>query len=78
MESGIVAINHQKYLAGDTWKCDKSPTGAHYWVGLPDTAEDGYCIFLCKHCFDARKLPITFDAALKETFKRPKVCCLGV
>jgi len=31
------------YLASNGWKCEKSPTGAHFWVGDHADMECKYC-----------------------------------
>ena len=36
------------YLAGE-WKCKKSPSGAHYWVGDEFTTT-------CKYCLEVKML----------------------
>ena len=59
MGRGYVKVNqHQKYLLGEGWKCDKSPTGAHHW------REHSHGVFYCKYCYEAKKMPYTFQEAM--------------
>jgi len=37
------------YLVSDKWKCEHSPSGAHYWL------VDGF-IMTCKFCNDTRSV----------------------
>ena len=41
-------LDHERYLKSGSWKCEKSSTGAHYW--MVDSHE-----MQCKHCLK-RKL----------------------
>jgi len=50
----------QQYVNSGSWKCDKSPTKAHWWV-----AEDSEQV--CKFCGEARK--VSKDGLI--TFSRP-------
>jgi hypothetical protein len=36
-------ISHQKYLTGDVWKCNLSPSGAHFWEVNNQNMECKYC-----------------------------------
>jgi hypothetical protein len=31
-QSSIKASENKEYIASDRWKCEKSPSGAHYWI----------------------------------------------
>jgi hypothetical protein len=31
-QSSMKASGDKEYLTSDRWKCDKSPSGAHYWI----------------------------------------------
>jgi len=42
---------HWKYIANETWKCGKSPTGAHWWEGTYSSP-----LFKCKFCDEERVL----------------------
>jgi hypothetical protein len=33
---------HAEYLNGDSWRCSRSPTGAHHWIIGSQT--------ICKYC----------------------------
>lgn len=59
---------YDDYVNGDSWKCEKSPTKAHYWQ--EGTREDGTSVFICKHCTEARKMPNTWSAALSAMAKK--------
>lgn len=50
---------HQQYLASGVWKCDKSPTGAHHWIGMDKDGPTGD--FYCKYCLDTKRLPISYE-----------------
>ena len=41
--------NFKQYLESESWKCDKSPSGAHHWIigGLEQT---------CKFCGEVREV----------------------
>ena len=58
---GRKTLTYNEYVKSDVWKCEDSPTNAHYWVQMVETeklARDGY--FCCKHCHDVREFPLTF------------------
>ena len=49
-------VDFRNYIANGLWKCDKSPTGAHYWI---EVERDGcYGLFDCKYCHESRLFPI--------------------
>jgi len=56
---------YDNYIEGGSWRCNKSPTGAHHWVELPNTSKGGRAIFLCQWCYDAKELPVTYEAGLR-------------
>lgn len=43
MKSSI-AQEHSRYITSGTWKCGKSPNGAHHWI----IDDDGRGV--CRHC----------------------------
>jgi hypothetical protein len=47
-QSSMKASGDREYLSSGRWKCDKSPSGAHYWI--IHTYQ-----MTCKYC-DERKL----------------------
>jgi len=56
-KAGIIKSD-EEYIKSEVWKCNQSPTGAHYWIQLTQTLElykSGY--FTCKYCHDVRKFP---------------------
>ena len=55
---------HQDYIESGCWKCDKSPTGAHYWIETPSKTKVNSGLFYCKYCLDAKKMPVHFGDAL--------------
>ncbi len=51
--------SYEEYLASGVWKCDKSPTGAHYWREyIGKDSERG--IFYCKWCYDTKQMAVSF------------------
>lgn len=36
----------EKYRNGNGWRCNKSPTGAHYWAGAGENGQ----YLVCRHC----------------------------
>ena len=36
-------VKNANYLAGDSWKCPKSPTGAHHWIISKKIMECCFC-----------------------------------
>ena len=57
--------DYQEYIKSGRWKCPDSPTGAHHSQEIKREGQYGY--FLCKYCLGVKRLPITLDAALKES-----------
>jgi len=47
-------MTYAEYLASDVWKCEKSPTGAHHWIGI---GKETSGLFYCKWCLDVKKGP---------------------
>ena len=43
------------YIKDGSWKCDKSPTGAHHWVAK--SYKGGYGEFKCKWCSEVKWFP---------------------
>jgi hypothetical protein len=41
------------YIKSGTWKCRKSPRGAHYWIVDHNQ-------MTCKHCNEKRPISVTF------------------
>lgn len=57
-------MDYKKYLVSDTWKCGRSPTGAHHWI----VDHEGSGLFgLCKYCGEWRK----FAPVRQYTESRP-------
>ena len=42
------ALN-KEYIDSGRWKCNKSPSGAHYWIIIHDQMK-------CKHCNEHRQV----------------------
>ena len=59
---------YDEYVKGDSWKCKKSPTKAHYWQ--EGTKEDETSVFTCKYCVEKRKMPNSWSAALAAMAKK--------
>ena len=59
---------YDEYLKGDSWKCEKSPTKAHYWQEQKHDNEES--IFVCKHCEERRKMWNTWSGALARMAKK--------
>lgn len=47
MAKHIIREDHAEYLKGDSWKCDRSPSGAHHWVIGSQT--------ICKYCLKVKQ-----------------------
>jgi len=45
-----------RYLAGRSWQCADSPSGAHHWV-----FDDKDKKFHCKYCGKAKRLPLSWQ-----------------
>lgn len=43
----------REYYKSGTWKCARSPTGAHWWLGVGER-------FKCKHCLTRKTFPIYY------------------
>ena len=43
MKNYFTLQDDKKYLASGTWKCDKSPNGAHFWFIRTRQAKCKYC-----------------------------------
>lgn len=54
--------DYTRYIEDGLWKCNESPTGAHFWIEFAQ--RDGYGEFRCKYCLDTRWFPITQTACL--------------
>jgi len=46
--------SYQNYVAGDSWKCSKSPTGAHHWNIVGNHMK-------CKHCNEIRNVNEVYE-----------------
>lgn len=55
------------YIKDGLWKCNKSPTNAHFWIQF--AAKNGYGEFYCKWCYKTRWFPITQDTCLEAIGK---------
>lgn len=63
---------HKDYLDSDVWKCEASPTGAHYWIErLVQGLSKGH--FYCRWCFDVRKFPVDYTTATAFT-RKTNIC----
>lgn len=49
---------HNEYIKSERWKCDKSPTGAHYWIG-------NHFMLKCKYCNEEKKI-VEYIGPLQE------------
>jgi hypothetical protein len=51
-------VAYKDYLESDSWKCDKSPSGAHFWIIGPITYKNGMVIIYekCKFCSKERSV----------------------
>ena len=45
---------NKEYVYSGNWKCDKSPSGAHYWIVSKDH-------MVCKYCNDNRRVSVSPD-----------------
>lgn len=53
----------EEYVANETWKCPKSPSGAHYWT-IKNKQE-------CKYCGEKKQIPIvSFSYYRKRKIKK--------
>ena len=52
-----VSKKDKDYIKSGRWKCELSPTGAHYWIEM---LEDGDGEFSCSYCKEIRKFKVTF------------------
>jgi len=41
-------IADSAYVESGSWKCEKSPTGAHFWIG-------NFAEMRCKYCENTKK-----------------------
>ena len=57
IDGRLIYKGYMAYYLSNSWKCDKSPTKAHWWVGV-----DG--IFTCKYC--GKSEPIIKDIRRKR------------
>jgi len=57
-------MGHSAYLESDVWRCNKSPTGAHHWIGI---GKQGSGIYYCKWCLEVKKFPGTWNDYLVLT-----------
>jgi hypothetical protein len=48
----------KKYYEGKEWVCDKSPTGAHYWIEKQEAYSYPIVMYhhICKHCGKEKKI----------------------
>ena len=51
---------YQEYLKTDSWKCETSPTRAHYWI--EKYSEEGNSLFECRYCHIDVWFPSVFEA----------------
>ena len=59
---GRKALAYKEYLVSDVWKCDKSPSGAHYWKELQHGRYSIHTeMFVCQHCGSAKRFPINYE-----------------
>jgi hypothetical protein len=67
-----ISRQDKEYLKLGRWKCAKSPTGAHWWLGT------GPEHFKCKYCRKGRTFPVFYgperaynasSSFLNEVFK---------
>jgi hypothetical protein len=49
-------ISDRKYILSGLWKCEKSPTGAHWWIG--EDSRDTKSEFTCKYCKQRKEFGI--------------------
>jgi hypothetical protein len=50
MRQGMTKVSENKeFIASDRWKCEKSPSGAHYW--MIDHRQ-----MTCKHCSSIKQI----------------------
>jgi len=54
-------IKRERYLNGQGWQCDKSPTGAHYWQ------LDQLGLGMCCHCKTTRQFKV--DNHMEQPFQ---------
>ena len=61
----------QSYKKGNSWRCKKSPTKAHYWQESKHGGETSE--FTCKHCETTRKMRNTWSGQMQEVAKKLKI-----
>lgn len=61
MTEGYRVPGHKGYLQKREWVCEKSPTGAHWWVGSFDSPD-----FECKYCHETRTFSNTMPHDKRE------------
>ena len=68
-EGGIMDINgpglDKEYLESGIWKCGKSPSGAHWWIG------DESNWFSCQYCEEGRYMRDEVPAVVRYQRKKP-------
>jgi hypothetical protein len=53
MRRGSMNVSGEKeYVASGSWKCDKSPSGAHHWIIEHNQ-------MTCRHCNNSRQITNT-------------------
>jgi hypothetical protein len=60
--------SHQEYVESGVWKCEESPTGAHWWVESTELN-----LFECKYCHATKKFrpqATTEDTPTAKTKRR--------
>jgi len=61
MDNEGLMVDFRNYIADGLWKCDKSPTNAHWWIEV--TRNGCYGLFSCKYCHETRLFPINMETA---------------
>lgn len=54
---------NKEYMESNVWKCEKSPTGAHYWVESLNL----HGIFICKWCAKHERFPSHLKPLQRDT-----------
>ena len=61
---------HDDYIQSGRWKCDKSPTGAHYWIG-------NQYMLKCKYCGKEKQVMETITPLQAKARERAGKHALG-
>lgn len=61
----------EEYKSGNSWKCGKSPTGAHHWIGgREEPIHLGY--LMCKYCYEEKNKEKLKEDTMAKVEKKQK------